>query len=67
MLQIVQEALEAAMTDRTCIMIAHRLSTVQRCDVIYVMSNGEVVESGTHNELLQLNKHYAQLLRQQQS
>ncbi|XP_075234185.1 multidrug resistance protein homolog 49-like isoform X2 [Lycorma delicatula] len=63
--KIVQEALEGAIHGRTCIMIAHRMSTVARCNIIYVMSNGEVVERGTHSELLKLNNYYAQLVRQQ--
>ena len=52
--QVVQEALDAAQEGRTSITIAHRLSTVQNSDVIYVMSHGRVVESGTHPQLLSL-------------
>jgi subfamily B ATP-binding cassette protein MsbA len=48
----VQEALDTLMRDRTCLVIAHRLSTVRRADVIAVLKNGRVVERGRHEELL---------------
>ena len=57
----VQEALEALMKDRTTLMIAHRLSTIQNADRIYVMRDGEIVEQGTHAELLSFRSHYAEL------
>lgn len=47
-----QAALERAARGRTTIAVAHRLATVQRADVIYVMENGRVVEDGSHAELL---------------
>jgi ATP-binding cassette subfamily B protein len=47
----------------TCIIIAHRLSTIRQCDCIYVMENGYVVEYGSHDELVDLNGKYAQLLK----
>jgi ATP-binding cassette subfamily B (MDR/TAP) protein 1 len=50
---IVQNALDKAAAGRTTIVVAHRLSTVRDADRIYVMGQGEVLESGTHNELLQ--------------
>jgi len=50
---LIQEALERLMTDRTTVIIAHRLSTVRTCDRIFVFSAGSVIESGTHDELLQ--------------
>merc|ERR1711879_557903 len=49
----ISEALRQAATGRTSFLIAHRLSTVMHCDRIYVMESGRVVESGTHDELLE--------------
>jgi len=59
--RLVQEALEDLMIGRTTICIAHRLSTVQKADVIYVLSQGRVVEVGTHAELLLRRGHYYRL------
>jgi ATP-binding cassette subfamily B protein len=56
---LVQEALERLMQNRTVFMIAHRLSTVKRCDRILVLEKGQIVESGTHQELLALERRYA--------
>lgn len=50
--KIVQRALERASQNRTTISIAHKISTIQACDKIYVMSNGEVCEKGNHEELM---------------
>ncbi len=61
----IQAALEDLIRDRTTLVIAHRLSTVERADRIIVMSEGAVVESGTHSELLARDGHYAQLYRLQ--
>ncbi len=52
--KLVQEALENLMTGRTSIVIAHRLSTVRNSDQIFVLDNGQVVEQGTHKQLMQL-------------
>lgn len=49
----------------TCLMIAHRLSTVKKCDCIYVMENGKIIEQGTHEKLLAQNGRYAELLKNQ--
>ncbi|MBW4479570.1 MAG: ABC transporter ATP-binding protein/permease [Tolypothrix brevis GSE-NOS-MK-07-07A] len=62
---LVQEALERLMADRTVFIIAHRLSTVRRCDRILVLERGQIVESGTHEELLMLERRYARFYAQQ--
>lgn len=58
---VIQESLAEATKGRTTIVIAHRLSTVTNADSIYVLAGGEVVEKGTHQELLQNRKTYYQL------
>ncbi|KAI8143269.1 putative ABC transporter protein [Fennellomyces sp. T-0311] len=63
--RIVQRALDAASKDRTTIVIAHRLSTIRNADTIIVMSQGEIVERGNHNDLLARNGLYADLVRKQ--
>jgi ATP-binding cassette, subfamily B, bacterial len=62
---LVQEALERIMTDRTVFIIAHRLATVIKADRILVIENGEIIESGTHSELLAINGRYAQFYTRQ--
>ncbi|GDX34626.1 ABC transporter ATP-binding protein [Actinomycetes bacterium] len=59
----VEHALERLMDGRTVIVVAHRLSTVQRADRIAVVAEARIAELGTHSELLALNGHYAQLAR----
>ena len=61
----IQSALKKLMAGRTTIMVAHRLSTVIDADHIYVLDNGLIIESGSHQELLQLGKQYAHLWSRQ--
>lgn len=61
----IQAALEQIMQTRTTLVIAHRLSTIKRANKIIVMNQGHVVEQGTHQQLLNLDGHYAQLYRVQ--
>jgi subfamily B ATP-binding cassette protein MsbA len=61
----IQDALSTLMKNRTTLIIAHRLSTIENADQIVVLNKGRIVESGTHNELLQKNGHYADLHRLQ--
>lgn len=61
----IQEALNALMQNRTTLVIAHRLSTVEKADRIIVLDAGRVVEAGTHTELLARDGHYAALYRMQ--
>jgi ATP-binding cassette, subfamily B, bacterial len=61
----IQRSLERITVDRTTIAIAHRLSTIRNADCIYVMEHGQLVESGRHEELIELNGIYASLWRVQ--
>lgn len=62
---LVQDAMESLMRGRTVLVIAHRLSTVQTADMVAVVSDGQIAESGTHDELLAMNGIYTALVRRQ--
>ena len=61
----IQEAMDELMKGRTSFIIAHRLSTIRNADLILVMNNGDIVEQGTHEELLNKNGFYAELYNSQ--
>lgn len=63
--RLVQQALENMMQHRTSVVIAHRLSTIQKADVIVVMQKGEIIERGTHNELIAREGMYKKLVQMQ--
>ncbi|KAJ1558812.1 Multidrug resistance protein 1 [Nowakowskiella sp. JEL0078] len=63
--RIVQRALDTASKNRTTIVIAHRLSTIRNADLIVVMAKGDIIEKGSHDELLALNGTYTQLVEKQ--
>ena len=60
--KLVQDALQNLMKNRTSLVIAHRLATIRKSDKILVMQNGAIVETGTHQELMQLKGNYANLV-----
>jgi subfamily B ATP-binding cassette protein MsbA len=64
--KLVQEALEFIMKGRTAIVIAHRLSTIQKANLIVVMQNGEIVEKGSHDQLISKKEAYYNLVQLQQ-
>ena len=61
----IQQAMRALMAHKTCFVIAHRLSTVQNADEILVVNHGEIVEQGTHSELMEREGFYYQMYRAQ--
>lgn len=63
--QQIQQAMRKLMENKTCFVIAHRLSTIQNADVILVVNHGEIVEQGTHKELMDQKGFYYQLYRAQ--
>ena len=61
----IQSALESVTEGRTCLMIAHRLSTVRNADIILVVRDGKIIEQGTHKELIQMGGYYYELYTRQ--
>lgn len=61
----ITKALNEAFTDRTVVVVAHRLSTIRNADQIVVMHQGEIVEVGTHEELIQAGRYYTELVASQ--
>ncbi|KAI7851625.1 putative ABC transporter protein [Circinella umbellata] len=64
--RLVQHALDAAAADRTTIVIAHRLSTIRNADLIVVMQQGELIEQGSHEQLIEKGGVYSELVKKQQ-
>ena len=62
---IIQKAMDQLMEGRTSFVIAHRLSTIKNADLILVMKDGDIIESGTHEELLEKGGFYAELYNSQ--
>jgi len=65
MVEILQDAMDSLMKGRTVLVIAHRLSTVQSADIVAVVSDGQIVERGTHEELLSKDGVYTALVKRQ--
>ena len=63
--KVVQEAIDRASKNRTTLVVAHRLSTIRNADMIYVIDNGRIVESGTHNQLFKGKGKYQELYSRQ--
>ncbi len=61
----IQKSLDSLMQGRTCVVVAHRLSTIQNADIIYVMQAGSIMEHGTHDTLQRQNGIYASLIKAQ--
>ncbi|MTL49422.1 ABC transporter ATP-binding protein, partial [Turicibacter sanguinis] len=60
-----QEAMDKLMRGRTSFVIAHRLSTIKNANLILVMNHGDIIESGTHEQLMKQNGFYAELYNSQ--
>jgi ATP-binding cassette subfamily B protein/subfamily B ATP-binding cassette protein MsbA len=63
--QLIQESLRTLMKGRTCFVIAHRLSTIRHADLIVVLENGRIIETGNHEKLAQREGRYWEMLRRQ--
>lgn len=63
--QLIQEAVDYLLKDRTSFIIAHRLSTIRQADVILVVQDGDIIEQGTHEELMESKGHYYELYTHQ--
>jgi len=63
--KMVQDAIEKLSKNRTTIIVAHRLNTIQKADLIVVMENGKIIQTGTHKKLISINGKYKQLVEMQ--
>ena len=63
--QLIQTAMDQLMENRTSFVIAHRLSTIKNADLILVMKDGDILESGSHDELIRKGGFYAELYNSQ--
>ena len=63
--EVVQKAMDKLTEGRTSSIIAHRLSTIKNADIILVMKDGNIIETGSHNELIKQNGFYAELYNSQ--
>ena len=63
--KLIQSAIKKISKGKTTFVIAHRLSTIFDADIIYVIGDGKIIESGSHNELIKLNGYYKKLLDSQ--
>ena len=63
--QLIQNAMDKVTKGRTSFVIAHRLSTIKNADLILVMKDGNIIESGTHNELIEQHSFYSELYNSQ--